>query len=686
MRWTLSASLLAAVALSMASCGSDTGTPGIDAIVTPDPGGDTGNDTGGVDAPDPGKESGSGCLDGDPCDDGDPCTFGETCQGSVCGGGTPAVCDDGRDCTSDSCDGKGNCEYVLMDGFCLISGVCHASGGLAPSNECVHCDPVGSLDSWTNLADATCDPASFLGPCDSPVVDGICEEGVCVPEPDPLPKDCDDDNPCTDDHCDGSIGCVNKPTSGAQCWLDSACEAGTCNQGVCVIPQGASCDDGNPCTEDTCDPVAGCINAPLDQVPCISDSVCIIESACVGGSCQGLEVNCNDGNICTLDGCDPVTGCFHDLADNECCEQGQSKCDDGNPCTDDGCSEDGALECVYTFNQASCDDGDPCTLVDSCSEGDCLGMAKDCNDGNACTLDSCSQGICANEPQLEGSQCDDGLECSTGDHCEGGQCVADTSECVCQPVFWPVVSKMTSMAIAATGNPGDGLDLDGDPVSCTPATDCSGGIDNSLGPLASLGNEAIQDSMTGGDIIILLEHRDFQIDGTPYSIAVYVGKDLDPSNPGCDVQAETCAYLVDEDSLDADCNPLVSLDNAVYSNGKLTAGGAGYTFPFDLPILGDVSLHVDLFYATIKADVTLSGNQITAMDGILGGAVPKAQLKTAIESLPPDTDLPLPKEQIITLLDLLVQPDIDGDGDGVKESASIGIHFTAIAGTISGLE
>jgi hypothetical protein len=32
---------------------------------------------------------------------------------------------------------------------------------------------------------------------------------------------------------------------------------------------------------------------------------------------------------------------------------------------------------------------------------------------------------------------------------------------------------------------------------------------------------------------------------------------------------------------------------------------------------------------------------------------------------------------------MLVTPDIDGDGDGVPESASIAIKFTAIQGTIT---
>ena len=39
-----------------------------------------------------------------------------------------------------------------------------------------------------------------------------------------------------------------------------------------------SCDDNNPCTVDTCDPVMGCIYTPT---------------------------NCDDGTVCTIDSCSP---------------------------------------------------------------------------------------------------------------------------------------------------------------------------------------------------------------------------------------------------------------------------------------------------------------------------------------------------------------------------------------------
>jgi hypothetical protein len=53
-------------------------------------------------------------------------------------------------------------------------------------------------------------------------------------------------------------------------------------------------------------------------------------------------------------------------------------CDDGNDCTDDSCSDDGTGRvCEYEFNTGPCDDGDPCTGPDVCDgAGSCTGGAS----------------------------------------------------------------------------------------------------------------------------------------------------------------------------------------------------------------------------------------------------------------------------------------------------------------------
>ena len=57
--------------------------------------------------------------------------------------GTGDACDDGLECTEDSCDESADeCTYVLQDGWCLIDGVCFADGAVNPANGCEYCSAV----------------------------------------------------------------------------------------------------------------------------------------------------------------------------------------------------------------------------------------------------------------------------------------------------------------------------------------------------------------------------------------------------------------------------------------------------------------------------------------------------------------------------------------------------------------
>ena len=46
----------------------------------------------------------------------------------------------------------------------------------------------------------------------------------------------------------------------------------------------ARIDDGNPCTIDSCDPVTGCTSVPSTG-PCDDGSLCSFNSNCVNGEC-----------------------------------------------------------------------------------------------------------------------------------------------------------------------------------------------------------------------------------------------------------------------------------------------------------------------------------------------------------------------------------------------------------------
>jgi cysteine-rich repeat protein len=93
------------------------------------------------------------------------------------------------------------------------------------------------------------------------------------------PEECDDGNVVDGDCCSSAcvLDAAGTPCSdGSVCTSGETCDAaGTCNAGA-VLP----CDDGDPCTTDTCDPTLGCI-APA--VPAHA-------SACFYGDRGGLAL------------------------------------------------------------------------------------------------------------------------------------------------------------------------------------------------------------------------------------------------------------------------------------------------------------------------------------------------------------------------------------------------------------
>jgi hypothetical protein len=263
--------------------------------------------------------------------------------------------------------------------------VCVASG-LECNGMCTGCEIC--IEEACVPDDAGC--GAPCGRCDPITV-------LCVPE-DPLPPECDG-------------GC----TSDSQCPDESygdSCLIPRCMDGTCVMVdecgsdpcEGVTCNDGNLCTTDSCNPS--------------------------NGQCIYTTKNCDDDNLCTTDSCNSGN-CVNTFKD----------CDDGDSCTSDSCnSQTGSCS-----NTLSCDDGDLCT-DDSCSNGDCTNTPKTCDDGSGCTSDSCNsfsgncvsidiceedyycsdEGLCEEidvpDTCEDSAQCDDGNEC-TADSCSGGSCV-----------------------------------------------------------------------------------------------------------------------------------------------------------------------------------------------------------------------------------------------------------------------
>ena len=254
---------------------------------------------------------------------------------------------------------------------------------------------------------------------------------------------CEDGSPCTMDKCHPKKGCKHLPVGGA-CDDGDLCTAGdVCKGGGCLGGAPVACNDGNPCTDDSCDPATGCTSAD-NAAACNDGNACTAGDGCAAGACVGgAAVSCDDGNPCTDDACDPATGCVN-TANSAACDDGNActagdtcaagacvgggavACDDGNLCTDDGCEP--TTGCVSTNNTAACDDGNACTADDTCSNGGCSGAAITCDDGDQCTNDSCDSATgCVAE--THNGPCDDGDACTTGDMCWNGACQAKPVDC-----------------------------------------------------------------------------------------------------------------------------------------------------------------------------------------------------------------------------------------------------------------
>ncbi len=262
--------------------------------------------------------------------------------------------------------------------------------------------------------DATCEQLSSDG--DACTQDVMASE-ECIPLPFPRPPvDCEDDNPCSQNDCDSVDGCLNTPEpAGWPCMENDL--AGVCDgAGTCDLCADVVCDAPDQCQE------AGTCNAGVCEYPDAPDGTTCDDGdpnttgdMCNTGTCEGeldlcLGVDCDDSNSCTADSCDPATGA----------------------CINDASGTDGDI----------CDDGDPDTTGDMCNAGTCEGELDlcdgvVCDDGNSCTADSCdpATGACVNDASgTDGDVCDDGDSSTTGDMCNAGTCegdpaVADCSSC-----------------------------------------------------------------------------------------------------------------------------------------------------------------------------------------------------------------------------------------------------------------
>lgn len=313
--------------------------------------------------------------------------------------------------------------------------------------------------------------------------------------------------------------------------LETICDDGIDNDGDGLVDCNDAdcaqrpCNDGFGCTlDDQCRPAEGslvCLGTPVDCSRIVGNE-CTIDTCVSTSSAPGnTNFNCEsqlDLSKADFGSCTPDENCSQRNANGSCtepidacvvgrcvepfaCEAGNQAqvpteaggCDDGNTCTADLCTDGVCFN--SELDDVPCSDGNVCTTGDTCTSGVCSGGAAEgpCDDGNACTDETCVDGACVGTPD-NANTCSDQNPC-TSDACSNGVCISSpvADQTVCDD---GIACTPSSLCVGSTCQPeslDDGLCSDQNPctdASCTP-TGCDVALISGEAPCTVVNGECL---------------------------------------------------------------------------------------------------------------------------------------------------------------------------------------------------
>ncbi|KAN0038891.1 hypothetical protein ACTA71_001083 [Dictyostelium dimigraforme] len=351
-------------------------------------------------------------------------------------------CDDGNACTIDTCPPSNTvfqaglkltdycqhqpivCPFIDM---CTNNTQCDPSSGKCiafpitcqdKSSQCLSMKPCDVIAGC--LYTPTCTSAN------NPCYTGACSGGTCQTKSNSTCASELGNDPCKVYYCDSNSGCVSQPL----CKQGSdPCEQNICNAGVCTInkldPSQCSCGCKlDKCQKNNCVATNGtsvCSPLPLDEI--------------------------DDGNPCTDDHCDPNTGAITHNLTTKCsgcmkcnsttgsCSPTNKECEDGNECTDNVCSPDAsnANMGVCTNKSVVCSSTDKCLSFSCDTNKGCISKPVVCPNIGNCKVGACDSAIgCTSVPRVCNSsafcivaECDEAIGCISFEK----RCSPDNSKC-----------------------------------------------------------------------------------------------------------------------------------------------------------------------------------------------------------------------------------------------------------------
>jgi hypothetical protein len=319
------------------------------------------------------------------CDDGDSCTVGDTCKVGACAAGLSVCeCKTKGDCAAkedgDLCNGTLDCD--LATHACKIDAKTVISCSSAPNTACAKntCDGKTGLCGLVAVTGtAACDDGNACTAGDT------CKAGQCAPGASicACQKTADCAPQEDGDLCNGTLFC------------DVSSLPYTCKIDPKTVKTCSTASD-TTCSKNTCDAKTGscAAKAVVDGTPCSDASACTSGDACSKGSCAGSAVSCDDKNPCTNDSCPVTTGCTH-VANSAPCDDGNA-CTTTDTCKNSQCSAGPPPSCSDGKQNGGETDQD-CGGASSCGLPACPACpaSKLCKGGGDCQSLVCTAGKCA---------------------------------------------------------------------------------------------------------------------------------------------------------------------------------------------------------------------------------------------------------------------------------------------------
>lgn len=351
---------------------------------------------------------------------------------------TAEQCNDNNPATKDECKGTPKkCGHTQV-------AACKKEGETIP----VIAEPPECCSGLTLIPPKDPQVVGIMGYCTAKCGNGTCDTATessnnclqdCQEQP-PTPQDqcrsntqCDDNNPCTIDACNGTPkACIHTQITTCSSG-DSCCPSGCTHSTDSDCPTAdqcqvnSDCDDNDYSTEDTCSGTPKTCYLTLKTCSQRGGQICSSQQ-----TCSTTYISSLDSNKCCPISCTTTAPC----AGVSC--SSDKKCVNGS-CVLKTCSERGGHVCstgqtcsgstVVTSDLNVCCIGN-CISSNSCADVNCS-INKKCVNGS-CVLKSCSEmggGVCTGNELCDGTR----YQTEDSEQCCVGTCREPGIKCIMEP-------------------------------------------------------------------------------------------------------------------------------------------------------------------------------------------------------------------------------------------------------------